>query len=69
MDISKVIGIAIAINLLILKIPLVAGCALLIYDVIFILLFYCSGGSMKGFCVFEMFVIVLIIGVVIYFCI
>ncbi|PMD29139.1 natural resistance-associated macrophage protein [Hyaloscypha variabilis F] len=68
-DISEVIGTAIAINLLIPKIPLVAGCALSICDVMLILLFYRPGGSMKGLRAFEMFVIALVMGVVICFCI
>lgn len=68
-DIAEVIGTAIAINLLIPKIPLVAGCALSIVDVLLILLFYKPNGSMKGLRAFEMFVIALVLGVVICFCI
>jgi metal iron transporter len=64
-----VIGTAIAINLLIPKIPLVAGCALSIFDVLLILLFYRPNGSMKGLRAFEMFVVALVLGVVICFCI
>lgn len=63
------IGTAIAINLLIPQIPLVAGCALSIADVLLILLFYRPNGSMKGLRAFEMFVVVLVLGVVICFCI
>ncbi|KAI9664717.1 MAG: hypothetical protein M1821_006165 [Bathelium mastoideum] len=65
-DIAEVIGTAIALNLL-LKIPLVAGCALSIVDVMFILLFYNPNGSMKGLRIFELGVAVLVIGVVICF--
>jgi metal iron transporter len=68
-DIAEVIGTAIAINLLIPKIPLVAGCALSIVDVLLILLFYKPNGSMKGLRAFEMFVVALVLGVVICFCI
>jgi metal iron transporter len=68
-DIAEVIGTAIAINLLIPKIPLVAGCALSIVDVLLILFFYKPNGSMKGIRAFEMFVIALVLGVVICFCI
>ena len=68
-DIAEVIGTAIAINLLIPKIPLVAGCALSIADVLLILLFYKPNGSMKGLRAFEMFVVVLVLGVVICFCV
>ncbi|KUJ21818.1 transporter protein Smf2 [Mollisia scopiformis] len=68
-DIAEVIGTAIAINLLIPQIPLVAGCALSIADVLLILLFYRRNGSMKGLRAFEMFVVALVLGVVICFCI
>merc|ERR1712000_408950 len=56
-------------NLLIPQIPLVAGCALSIVDVLLILLFYKPNGSMKGLRAFEMFVVALVLGVVICFCI
>jgi metal iron transporter len=64
-----VIGTAIAINLLIPKIPLVAGCALSICDVLLILMFYRQNGSMKGLRAFEYFVMALVLGVVVCFCI
>ncbi|KAF2231215.1 transporter protein Smf2 [Viridothelium virens] len=66
-DIAEVIGTAIALNLL-LKIPLVAGCAIAIVDVIFILFFYNPNGSMKGLRTFELGVGLLVIGVVVCFC-
>jgi metal iron transporter len=66
-DIAEVIGTAIAIKLLIPKIPLVAGCALSIVDVLLILLFYKPNGSMKELRAFEMFVVALVLGVVICF--
>ncbi len=62
------IGSAIALNLL-LKIPLVAGCALTIVDVLIILIFYNPSGSMRRLRAFEFFVIALVLGVVICFCI
>ncbi|TFB07799.1 Manganese transporter SMF1 [Trichoderma ghanense] len=68
-DIAEVIGTAIALNLLIPKLPLVAGCALSILDVMAILVFYRPDGSMKGLRVFEFFVLLLVLGVVICFCI
>lgn len=68
-DIAEVIGTAIAINLLIPQIPLVAGCAISILDVLLILLFYRPNGSMKGLRAFEFFVMALVLGVVICFCI
>ncbi|OQO13213.1 hypothetical protein B0A48_01441 [Cryoendolithus antarcticus] len=67
-DIAEVIGTAIALNLL-LKIPLVAGCAISIVDVLFILLFYRpTTGSLRGLRAFELFVMLLVLGVVICFC-
>ncbi|KAK6431586.1 NRAMP-like transporter smf-3, partial [Oleoguttula sp. CCFEE 5521] len=67
-DIAEVIGTAIALNLL-LKIPLVAGCAISIVDVLFILLFYRpTTGSLRGLRAFEFFVMLLVLGVVICFC-
>ena len=68
-DIAEVIGTAIAINLLIPQIPLVAGCAISIVDVLLILLFYKPNGTMKGLRAFECFVMVLVLGVVVCFCI
>ncbi|KAK4545960.1 hypothetical protein LTR36_002524 [Oleoguttula mirabilis] len=69
-DIAEVIGTAIALELLSNgKIPLVAGCAISIVDVLFILLFYRPGdGSMRALRAFEIFVALLVIGVVVCFC-
>ncbi|KAL8796272.1 MAG: hypothetical protein Q9195_001387 [Heterodermia aff. obscurata] len=64
----QVIGSAIALNLL-FPIPLVAGCALTLVDVLIILLFYSPNGSMRRLRAFEFFVIGLVLGVVICFCI
>ncbi len=46
-----------------------AGCAISIFDVLLILLFYRPNGSMKGLRAFEFFVVALVLGVVICFCI
>ncbi|RJE23073.1 transporter [Aspergillus sclerotialis] len=67
-DIAEVVGSAIALNLL-LKIPLVAGCAITLADVLFILIFYRPNGAMWGLRLFEFFVMALVLGVVICFCI
>ncbi|KAK4553119.1 NRAMP-like transporter smf-3 [Recurvomyces mirabilis] len=69
-DIAEVIGTAVALNLLSNgKIPLVAGCAISIVDVMFILLFYRPNGeSMKALRGFEFFVMALVLGVVVCFC-
>ncbi|KAI1192872.1 natural resistance-associated macrophage protein-domain-containing protein [Nemania serpens] len=68
-DIAEVIGTAIAINLLIPAIPLVAGCALSILDVFAILFFYRPQGSMSGLRIFEVFVMLLVLTVVVCFAI
>ncbi|CAN9184836.1 unnamed protein product [Alternaria alternata] len=66
-DIAEVIGTAIALNILI-KVPLVAGCALSIVDVLIILIFYSPSGTMRALRGFEYFVALLVLGVVICFC-
>ncbi|TQN65336.1 Manganese transporter SMF1 [Colletotrichum shisoi] len=68
-DIAEVIGFAIGLNLLVPAIPLVAGCAISILDVMIILVFYRPHGSMRGLRVFEYFVIGLVLAVVVCFCI
>lgn len=62
------IGSAIALNLL-LRIPLIAGCAITLVDVFFILIFYRPNGSMLHIRIFEYFVMALVLGVVVCFCI
>ncbi|KAF2258155.1 natural resistance-associated macrophage protein [Lojkania enalia] len=66
-DIAEVIGTAIALNILI-KVPLVAGCAISIIDVLIILIFYRPGGTIRALRAFEFFVMALVLGVVICFC-
>ncbi|GKT62981.1 manganese transporter pdt1 [Colletotrichum tofieldiae] len=68
-DIAEVIGFAIGLNLLVPAIPLVAGCAISILDVMIILVFYRPHGSMRGLRIFEYFVIGLVLAVVVCFCI
>ena len=68
MDYPQVIGSAIALNLLI-HVPLVAGCAITLVDVLIILLFYSPNGSMRRLRAFEFFVMALVLGVVVCFCI
>ncbi|KIW94919.1 uncharacterized protein Z519_04898 [Cladophialophora bantiana CBS 173.52] len=67
-DIAEVIGSAIALNLL-LHIPLVAGCAITLVDVLLLLLFYRPNGSMMHLRLFEYFVMSLVLGVMVCFCI
>jgi metal iron transporter len=62
----QVIGSAIALNLL-LKIPLVAGCAITLVDVLVILFFYRPSGPLRNLRYFEFFVMALVLGVVICF--
>ncbi|KAI1455075.1 natural resistance-associated macrophage protein [Annulohypoxylon moriforme] len=68
-DIAEVIGTAIGLNLLIPKLPLVAGCAISILDVMIILFFYRPNASMRGLRIFEWGVMLLVFAVVICFCI
>jgi metal iron transporter len=49
-------------------VPLVAGCAISIVDVLFILLFYKPKGGMKALRTFELFIALLVFGVVACFC-
>ena len=64
----QVIGSAIALNLL-LHVPLVAGCAITLVDVLLILIFYRPNGSMRQLRIFEYFVAGLVLAVVVCFCI
>jgi metal iron transporter len=50
-------------------VPLVGGCALAIADVLIILFFYdVEGMSMRALRIFEMFVVLLVLGVAACFC-
>ncbi|PHH88540.1 hypothetical protein CDD83_7407 [Cordyceps sp. RAO-2017] len=68
-DIAEVIGTAVAINLLVPAVPLVAGCLLSILDVMAILFFYRPDGAMTGLRFFEAFVSLLVVGVIVCFAI
>ncbi len=67
-DVAEVIGSAIALNIL-LKIPLPAGVCLTVVDVLFVLMAYRPGSSMKFVRIFEYVVAALVFGVVICFAI
>ncbi|EXJ76940.1 manganese transporter [Capronia epimyces CBS 606.96] len=67
-DIAEVIGSAIALNLL-LHIPLVAGCAITLVDVLLLLLFYRPDGSITRLRLFEYFIMGLVLGVMVCFCV
>lgn len=66
-DVAEVVGTAIALNLL-LHIPLVAGCAISLVDVFLLLIFYNPDGSMTRLRIFEYFVMALVLGVMVCFC-
>lgn len=63
----QVIGTAIALNVL-GNVPLVAGCAISIVDVLVILIFYQPQGGAKAVRLFEYFVMILVLGVFVCFC-
>jgi len=67
-DVAEVVGTAIALNLL-LNVPLVAGCAISLVDVFLLLLFYNPDGTMTRLRIFEYFVMFLVLGVMVCFCI
>ncbi|TPX25682.1 hypothetical protein DIZ76_011138 [Coccidioides immitis] len=67
-DIAEVVGSAISLNLL-FNIPLVAGCAITLVDVMVILIFYKPHGTMRALRAFEFFVMALVFGVVGCFCV
>ena len=67
-DVAEVVGTAIALNLL-LHVPLVAGCAISLVDVFLLLIFYNPDGSMTRLRIFEYFVMFLVLGVMVCFCI
>ena len=66
--ISEVIGAAIALNIL-LNIPLVAGCLITVVDTLLVLFFYRPHGGFRGLRLFECFVALLVLAVVICFCV
>jgi metal iron transporter len=53
---------------ILIKVPLVAGCAISIVDVLIILIFYRPSGTMRALRAFEFFVMALVLGVVVCFC-
>ncbi|KAJ8101541.1 natural resistance-associated macrophage protein-domain-containing protein [Lipomyces tetrasporus] len=67
-DLAEVIGTAISLNIL-FKVPLVAGVAITIVDVLIVLVAYKPNGSLKGIRWFEYAVAVLVLAVVICFCV
>ncbi|RDA85887.1 hypothetical protein CP532_2710 [Ophiocordyceps camponoti-leonardi (nom. inval.)] len=66
-DLAEVMGTAVALNLLFPALPLVAGCALAVVDVMAVLVFYRPEGAMRGLRAFEALVSLLVVGVVVCF--
>ena len=60
---TQVIGTAIAINLLIPKIPVIAACGISVADTLFILMFYKPDGSLRKLRAFEIFVSLFVGGI------
>ncbi|KUI59918.1 Manganese transporter SMF1 [Cytospora mali] len=68
-DIGQVIGTAIALNILIPKLPLAAACIISVVDTLFILLFYNSDGQLRRIRIFEAFVAILVLAVFVTICV
>lgn len=63
------IGTAIALNILIPRLPLAAACVVSVVDTLFILLFYNSDGQLKRIRIFEAFIALLVLAVFITICV
>ena len=68
-DLGQVIGQAIALNILIPRLPLPAACVLSVVDTLLILLFYTPAGELRRVRLFEMFVAVLVTAVFVTLCV
>lgn len=68
-DIGQVIGTAIALNILIPKLPLAAACVVSVVDTLSILLLYNSDGQLRWIRVFEAFVALLVLAVFVTICV
>jgi len=68
-DLGQVIGTAIALNILIPKLPLPAACVISVVETLLILLFYTDTGEIRRLRIFEMFVSVLVIVVFVTICV
>lgn len=68
-DIGQVIGTAIALNILIPKLPLAAACVISVVDTLFILLFYNSDGQLRRIRLFEAVIALLVLAVVVTICV
>ncbi|KAK5660825.1 hypothetical protein OQA88_12195 [Cercophora sp. LCS_1] len=68
-DLGQVIGQAIALNILIPKLPLPAACVLSVLDTLLILLFYSPTGELRRVRLFEIFVGLLVAAVFVTLCV
>ena len=68
-DLGQVIGTAIALNILIPKLPLAAACVLSVVETLLVLLFYTDAGELRRVRIFEAFVSVLVLVVFVTICI
>lgn len=68
-DIGQVIGTAIALNILIPKLPLAAACVVSVVDTISILLFYNPDGHLRRIRLFEAFIALLVLAVFVTICV
>ncbi|KAJ4402435.1 hypothetical protein N0V85_005305 [Neurospora sp. IMI 360204] len=68
-DLGQVIGTAIALNILIPKLPLPAACVLSVVETLLVLLFYTDTGELRRVRIFEAFVSILVVVVFVTICI
>lgn len=68
-DLGQVIGTAIALNILIPKLPLPAACVISVVETLLVLLFYTDTGELRRVRIFEAFVSVLVVVVFVTICI
>ncbi|KAH7636162.1 natural resistance-associated macrophage protein-domain-containing protein [Sordaria sp. MPI-SDFR-AT-0083] len=68
-DLGQVIGTAIALNILIPKLPLAAACVISVVETLLVLLFYTDTGELRRVRIFEAFVSVLVVVVFVTICI
>lgn len=68
-DLGQVIGTAIALNILIPKLPLPAACVISVVETLLVLLFYTDTGELRRVRIFEAFVSILVVVVFVTICI
>jgi len=68
-DIGQVVGTAIALNILIPRLPLPAACVLSVADTLLILLFYTSKGELRRIRLFEALIAILVVTLFVTICV